>query len=559
MQELEEYAYGLFPVYGNLNIKDGQPKITVDSIRAYLIETLNTQGAYIKIMSTPDSFYKIMKAAEGIENFDIRKDCFLLLDEGHSFITEAFRENILVPFDYFWEFSKKSVISATPYCFSDPRFAEMDYHRVKFSEPYIADINIVSVYSVKACLHNILTNPDFFPGNVFIFLNSVTDNIEAIKRAELKEANMFYADDDKNHEKLAGFEYFYQDEPLPGVYKKFNFFTCKYFEGWDLRDPNATLILLTDIHSPNTRIRPSNKGVQAVGRFRTTPECNLHKIYHITNHRNTNEMLTQDIYENDFKIQAEAIIDIYNMFNTLNKEILPEIKYPTKKYANICNGVAQLDHNKLDQVVNQCLTNEEYANRDFIGKQWKEALYNPCYSEFSERLPKSKTQLKRASKAVKLREDVEEIDRLEKQKETTPFNLAYNELNELKAKSPLAYQAHKELGIAKLIEMEYKETKIKSALITQSNSTAEMKLRGLLMLEFQLNMRYTKEDIKFKLQRLYNKVGLKNNMGDIKIATAEQLGDSGRFKIRACKVKVGNSYKSGFVIDALDFQMTATA
>lgn len=42
---------------------------------------------------------------------------------------------------------------------------------------------------------------------------------------------MFFSDRSENHEKLEGFQSFYQDEPETAVYKKFNFYTCNTMKG----------------------------------------------------------------------------------------------------------------------------------------------------------------------------------------------------------------------------------------------------------------------------------------------------------------------------------------
>lgn len=550
MNEAHKYPNGMFAVEGG---------VTVQKIKEYLLKVLNTPGGYIKIMSTPDSFGNIIEAAKDIQKeitgFDIYRDCFLLIDEVHTTITEAYRERILVPFEYFWKFKNKSVISATPYIFSDPRFNEFSYHKVKFHEPYITQVEIVNSVSVEATLQKLLSAPSLFPGNVHIFLNSVTDSIEAIKRAELTEANMFYADKKENHEKLEGFTYLYQDEPMPEVYKKFNFYTCKYFEGWDLNDDNATIIFLTDIHSPHTRTRIPIKGIQAVGRLRTIP----HKIYHITNHRSANTMKIQEQLESSFKTQADMLIKIYNQCVDEGEEMLPDIKKQTLKFSDITEGKAVFNHNKFDQIVNIALTNEEYANIAIIGDLWKAGLYEPVFTSYAERLEPTKRHAQRLSKADKLKELIGEFERLEKEKETIAFNLGYDELNNLIKENAWAYSIFKDLGKDRLTELGFKEKAIKAEMITTSNATAEMKLKKLLCEQFYINQRYTKDGIKQKLQRLYNLVGLKDKNGNIKTATAEQLGDNGRFEIRACKINVNDKLVPGFIIGAMKFRLTIAA
>jgi hypothetical protein len=537
-------SYAIYAVEGG---------VTADMIKAYIIKTTDTPGGHIKIMSTPDSFYKIIDATRDIKGFNIFQDCFLLLDECHTFVTEVFRKAILTPFKWFWEFKNKSVISATPYYFTDKRFREFDHHRIKFIEPYLGEVTVIRATSVTACLNYALTGVQY-PGNVHIFYNSVTESISAIKRAELIEGNLFFADKEENHEKLTGFTNFYQDEPSTPVYKKFNFYTCKYYEGWDLWDKDATIIVVTDINRPHTQIRISNKAIQAVGRARKKPD----KIYHITNHRNTNKVKTQEQLNNDYEIQAKGLINLYNHAIESGAELLPEFKNQVARFADI-EDKATYNSNKFDQIVNATLCNEEYADMDIIGQQWEAGLYKPMHLIHDEKLTKISRQDKRKSKAFKLGAIVKEFERIQQEKETFAFNLAYDELDKLKLSHPFAWQAYNKLGKTELAKLAYKETAIKNALIKKSNLNAEQKLLRLLDTEFHVNDNIAKCEIKQKLQRLYNVADLKDKHGNRRIATAEQLGEIGRFELDESKVKVGKNWKPSFKILRKQFELKVAA
>ena len=287
-------------------------------------------------------------------------------------------------------------------------------------------------------------------------------------------------------------------------------YTCKYNEGWDLWD----IILVTDIRVPHTQIRISNKGVQAIGRSRNPP----HQIYHITNHRNTNKMKTQAQITTDYQIHVDAYIQAYNHTIEQGAEPMLEFRRIVEKFADVNEYMAIYNTNKFDQMVNDQLTHEEYADMEAIGKQWEAGLYQAHHLKYEERLAKESTQEKRKSKADKLKATIEEIERLELEKKTFACNWVYNDLNDLKAINPFAWQAYRELAKAALIKLGYKETAIKTALIEQSNVTAEMKLKNLLPLAFQVTERYTKNEIKHTMQRLYNTVCLKDKYGNIKTA-----------------------------------------
>ncbi len=544
IKDKKNLPYGLFPVMG------GQ---SISKIREELLAILSTPGDFIKIMSTPDSFKNIMDAAKDIDGFTIEKDCFLLLDECHTFVTERFRKKIFKPFIWFWDFHNKSVISATPYYFSDRRFEKFDHHRIKFFEPYRGDVEIVRATSVAACLNHALTKTDY-PGNVHIFYNSVTECVKAIKRAGLTEGNIFFSDRSENHEKLAGFSDFYQDEPSEKIYKKFNFYTCKYIEGWDLYDKDETLIVVTDIYSPHTKIRISNKGVQAVGRSRNTP----HKIYHITNHRNTDKMKTEEQITNDYQIQARGFIKLFNQMVAQGVEPMQEFEDQVLKFADLVAGKVIYNPTKFDQMVNEQLCNEEYANMAMIGKQWEAGLYKPLHFKYEERLVKDNTTEKRKSKSDKLRDAVHEIERLELEKSEFAFNSGNDQLADFIKSNPFVYEAYK-LGKEELNKLQFNEVAIKAALISKRNITAEMKVKKLLNETFKVNFTYLKSDIKRALQRIYSMADLKDKRGDTRIATAEQLGENGRYELQETKKKINNKWEPAFKILRVQFELKIAA
>jgi len=557
--EIYKYPYGFFPVQGG---------ITVEDVKGHLIKTLKTPGAYIKLLVIPDSFDKVVEAAnqvsKDIKSFKLQRDCFLLLDECHTFITEAFRGNILKPFKHFWDFTNKSVISATPYEFSDPRFAEMDYHNVTFHEDYLGKVDIVNCTSVGATLLQILNTPQYFPGKVFIFLNSVTDSIDLIKRSGTTDVAMFYADDEKNHEKLLGVEHYYEADTAPENYKKFNFFTCKYFEGWDLNEQDATMIFVTNVHSPHTKCSISIKGIQAVGRLRIDPKVNStkpYKIYHLTNIRPITKMKTQTQYEQSYHPQAIMLIDNYNQCIKNELPVLPEIELSVKRYADIdpLTKIATINTVSFDQKVCESLTSEEYTSIEHIAEIWKKAGYEPSLYTHQERLQPTERKENRISQADKLKTLVAEFVRLEAEKESMPFNLGQDELNRLTTANPEAYKQFKALGTDGLTKLNYNARAIKSAMIERSNYSAEMKVKQLLPLHFQVGKRYTKDYIKTELQRLYNKVGLLSKQGSLKVATAEQLGDDGRYELHPCKISRDGSLVHGFEILRAQFELKVAA
>lgn len=102
----------IFPIYGKIKSKDIVPELMKDT-------------GYRKLFVTPDSFWKIIDAAKAKDSIGLDKlhrDYFILYDESHTAITEAWRPNVLEPFKWIWAFKNKSFITATPCEINDPNF-----------------------------------------------------------------------------------------------------------------------------------------------------------------------------------------------------------------------------------------------------------------------------------------------------------------------------------------------------------------------------------------------------------------------------------------------------
>lgn len=81
----------------SFGVSDG---VYTDDIVAYVERSIK-QNKYIKILTTPESFYKVLGAFEEMD-MNIRYNCFLLFDECHKIVKDSgFRPDIALPMDLF--------------------------------------------------------------------------------------------------------------------------------------------------------------------------------------------------------------------------------------------------------------------------------------------------------------------------------------------------------------------------------------------------------------------------------------------------------------------------
>jgi len=523
-----------------------------------------------KIMTTPEGMMKIMRVAETMGVIEeLYENWFLLLDEAHTFISEAYRKDILAPFIYFWSFKAKSIISATPFEFSDPIFQTLHHHKITFDAP-LGKVTIVHATSVFATLDYLLKNIDQYPGNIHIFFNSVTQAVAAIKRAglTLEQCAIFCADDKegKNMKKLGDIISYFIPEPKDGCYRKVNFYTCKYFEGWDLRDLNATMVFVTDTNRQQTCLGAKTKGKQAFGRLRSgnVQHDEPHQLIHITNSRNLKHMKPLEVFCTDFYAQGHLAVKHWNeKVNLLSsqKRKIPETE-EIKKFADVneTSKQATLNPLKLDQQINFESNKEIYNHIDFIKKDWEEGYFEVEVQYANHKL-ETTTAMKRKSKATQLKEDYNTLkDYYSNRSNVAVFNIGQTIEQDIKSSNPTAYWAVKLLNDDVMESCKYNVKQVDTAIILKQNTLAEVKLAKLLNQQFKPACRYTNAEIKQKLQTIYNQLNIRNGNGTIKAAKATDLQDNGWFEMEACKKKGANgNNENGQLIIRAHFNLLMAA
>lgn len=491
-------------------------------------------------MTTPEGMKKLVQAAKDEGRYEeIKSTWYLLLDEAHTFISEYYREGILLPFKHFWEFKQKAIMSATPYYFSDERFQSLDYYEVGFGGKKLGEVVLVDATSVEATLDYVLKNTNTYDGNLHIFLNSVKEIKLAIERSGLDSCCIFCADNDKHKNliTLGDLTKFYVDLPKTGIFKKVNFYTAKYFEGWDLYDENATMILVTNIRKTHTKIGVATKGKQAIGRLRNK----ANQFIHITNHGHSKMFKSLATFKEEYLIDAKYLLKENQSLLEHHKATGSKLKpnEALNKFADIDkdSGIAKFNSMKLDQQINESANNEIYNHIDYIIEDWEKAGYSvnlePSYLKLE-----TITTMKRKSKAKELEEDFSAlVEYQSKLSGGTIFTFGQTLEEKIKDRNLTAWEAWKYLNRAELESLKYNIKKVRSAVILKKNTLSENKLLKLLANEFTIGKRYSNKDVKCKLQAIYNRLEYKNEDGVIKTASATHISEHGRFEVEQCKIK----------------------
>ena len=250
----------------NENLEAVYAKCTPYNLKKYLQMDIQ----YKKIITTPESFKKIRKAAEEL-HINIYKSFFCLFDECEKVTQDIdYRRKIAQPIYDFFQFEQKAFVSATPLPMSHPEFERQGFQIIKV-EPdfdYRKDLTLIVTNSYFRWL-NIVLDHLKDSKHICIFFN-VTDGIaELISNLGITDYKVFCSQDSVNKLLKLGMMNAYSQITYPLA--KYNFFTCRFYSALDIHmgKHKPDIIMLTDLRTANwTMIDPFTEAIQIQGRFR---------------------------------------------------------------------------------------------------------------------------------------------------------------------------------------------------------------------------------------------------------------------------------------------------
>lgn len=245
--------------------------VTVTKIMHFLEEYGNTN---YKLLTTPESFFKIKEAMEKLE-INMYKDCFMLFDECEKLVQDVdFRNSIKLPIDDFFRFDSKAMISATPIIANDIRFRHFTKVLIKPEYEYRLPLNIIQTNNITLALSELLVNKR---QKVCIFCNSI-DSINSFFRLIPRlQDSCTYCSKDGIEKLYAGKR---RDKSVfisePG---RHNFFTSRFFSAVDIECEPPHVVIISDLHgATQSTIDPKTEAIQIAGRFRN----GVRSLTHIT-------------------------------------------------------------------------------------------------------------------------------------------------------------------------------------------------------------------------------------------------------------------------------------
>ncbi|MBD1430910.1 hypothetical protein [Sphingobacterium litopenaei] len=360
-----------------LAVREG---IGVGQVKEYLCSGI----AFYKIMITPESFFKLVKACE-IMSIDLYNTFFILIDECDRIIKSAdFRQSFSSIMDTFFMFKHKAMVTATFIEPSDPRFDEFTV------------LNIIPINHVPKKVNLCVTNNSILMLDKVLKANNdkkwlIFANSNKIIRLCIdihgyhKEYSVFcgkdYVDTYKGY-KLKHIETSISVDKFCDI----NFFTGRYFAGLDINiTEEYNIIIISDpVITLHSILDPLTDVVQIIGRVRDTTLVKSINI--ITTPKEGIEFLTKDELFDHYESSEQDYLD------TVSKRDKAVSINSKNRYTTIINSMPFADfvdlNGKKSNFLLDCSTyynnvSSYYDNNNSICKAFREcSLYKSSLKHF---------------------------------------------------------------------------------------------------------------------------------------------------------------------------------
>lgn len=520
-------------------------KVTVDDVVEYLERTI-AEKKKIKILSTPESFYKVMQAFEELEENPYVR-CFILLDECQKYVQDNdYREDITLPIEDFFKFDNKAMVSATPIIPSDPRFKQQGFSLVQITPDYEyrKDISIVHTNNVLEALK--VTIPKIQkaqtePRSICFFINSTDMIYQLMQKLDIvDESAVFCATKSVDKLKRKGFKSAYENWDKAHM-KRYNFFTSRFYTALDIEiEEKPDVVFVTEPYfSEYTAIDPSTDVVQAIGRFRNGTSSQTH----IINTHSGFPIRTKEGIREYLQASAHAYKVLQNLYECATSV---ETRYAYKAALDVLpfnrmvrNG--EIDYFAVDNYTDEELVKSAYNNIDLLFERYHDTpTLNPIRERALIYQFGDSDRLKLENKSATVKEARRQIVAiLGTLKNDTDSELVQSHIAELRQIEPFIVEAYETVGKEVIEIHNYSRKKIKEAMILKKyhTETSGTEFVQLLKNSFESGQKYTNKFIKQELERIYSILGIAPK----KTITAQTIKEF--FNVRECKLKGQRAYQ----------------
>lgn len=494
------------PKHSDDNLFGVHDNIYVDNIIRYITRS-QQQSKYIKILTTPESFFKVRDAFEEMD-MDIRFDCFLLFDECHKVIKDSgFREYVSLPMDLFFECEHKALVSATPLEFTDPRFENFTMIEVIPTFDYVQNLHIITTNNVLATIKKVLEQQD----KCFIFCNYTDMIFELMKQLDILDKSAVFCSEN-SVDKLTGLKF----NNVSAVWdesktQQFNWLTSRFYNAVDIElDFKPNVILLTDCYAADyTIFDPYTDVVQCVGRFRN----GVSNICLVTNTNPRFNIRSKDELKGTISClrdNYEQVKSFYTYATTNSAKDAYKTLLECSPYKDMLDKYGRTSFYKIDNHINFQFVKGFYNNSGYLVEQF--ALSGMFYITADEEsyaigdeqllIINTSALIKEKRKAI-----VQQLELIY----PCQTEMDYQMLRRLERADKFIVDAYLKIGKSKIERLRYNTKKIKEAiiLVDYNEKTRGDEVQKLIANSFHEGQWYSARYIKSEIQRIFGLVGLK--------------------------------------------------
>ena len=537
----------------NDNLEAVYAKCTPYNLKKYLQMDI----PYKKIITTPESFKKIRKAAEEL-HINIYKTFFCLFDECEKVTQDIdYRRKISQPIYDFFRFEQKAFVSATPLPMSHPELERQGFQMVKIepSFDYKKNLTLIVTNSYYMWLQRVLDSLRDSK-HICIFFN-VTDGItELINNLGITDYKVFCSQESVDKLLKRGIVQAYSQIDYPLA--KYNFFTCRFYSALDIciAKHKPDIIILTDHRTANwTIVDPFTEAIQIQGRFRRRGKDDI--TYNSLTHISTVNPDIRVRSKEEIGNRVERFIRNYNLLMEQHDAELDEFKkqailedMENLKYQDLIDERGEINPFSVDNLYNEERVRgyyqsaeslyQAYVDTGFFNVEFIDAM-NCVGDDDIERLNNTKIQIDQRKLILQLAIRIEEWFMSGK----ISYEDKEQHLDYFKQQPEGNYilNAYEKIGKDAIVSAEYKkgliDRKVREFDKAQANKLrfSENVLKDIQR-EFPLGVYIPKKDIQQRLQMILQDNGVQYKATQDSIRDYYEVNESNSKELPSFRLNV---------------------
>lgn len=478
-----------------------------DDVSAYIEKSISKKK-YIKILTTPESFRKVLDAFEELD-IDIRFDgYFLLFDECQKIIKDCdYRQDITLPIDLFFECREKAMVSATPPTeFADPRFKDFCIVKIKPDFDYFKELYLHTTNNVLQYTKELIASLENDEQPIFLFANS-TDMIFSLM-TQLDIANqsaVFCSEKSVAKLKQSKFKCAYEFWDKKKM-ARYNWMTSRFYSALDIElSTMPNVIMLTECFVADyTMIDPYMDAVQIIGRFRN----GINKAFHISNYNIQIQIKSKEQiifrYQCDCELYAKIQTALESASNEEWKDAYRAL-LTTSPYNRFLDNDGKENSFKVDNYIDEEIVKTFYNNDIELRDAYDTCGYfcvnhiNHSYKVGDyERLSITNQSISIKDKRKIIVAQLEQLGNCETEAE-------YQYKRDLQFADPLIVEAYDVLGKERIEQLKYCVTRIKEAIIIKKHQEKACGIDAIKLINasFYAKQWYSAKYIKQRLTEIF--------------------------------------------------------